>query len=187
MRKPMTRPPHDTMSSGRVGRSTATISPTPRVAPTTVAPRASEPVSRRAATTTSVAPRNASVVRIKASGSTPPFKFTSARRHANAIASITARATSSAAKARELDRRTALPLREDVVRHTVDHQVRAECGGYLAHADDQDAVVRAAKRDRRVGEALAEPRGDDHKRRAPRQAAALAKKYRLRRAHRIRA
>ena len=71
--------------------------------------------------------------------------------------------------------------------HPVDHQVRAECGGYVAHADDQDAVVRATKRDRRVGEALAEPRGDDHERRAPWQAAALAKKYRLRRAHGIRA
>ena len=140
----MTRPPHDTMSSGRVGRSTATISPTASVAPTTVAPRASEPVSRRAATSTSVAPRNASVVGIKASGSTPPFKLTSARRHANAIASINARATTSAAKARELDRRTSLPLREDIARHALRVQMRAQCRGNLGHGHDEDAMVRPA-------------------------------------------
>ena len=140
----MTRPPHDTMSSSRLGRSTATISPTASVAPTTVAPRASEPVSRRAATSTSVAPRNASVVGIKASGSTPPFKLTRARRHANAIASINARATTSAAKARELDRRTSLPLREDIARHALRVQMRAQCRGNLGHGHDEDAMVRPA-------------------------------------------
>src|SRR5438034_1162035 len=187
MMNAMIRPPQVTTSSGCVGSTTASNSAAPSVAATAAVPRASDPVSRSAATRTSVPPMIASVVGVSASGSSPPLMCTSARRHANAIASITARATRSAAKARELDRRTSLPLSEDVVRHPVDHQVRAERGGYVAHADDQDAMVRATKRDRRVGEALAEPRGDDHERRAPRQAAALAKKHRFRRAHGIRA
>src|SRR5947207_2989475 len=72
MRNRMMRPPQETASSECVGRSTATINPAPSVAPTTVAPRASEPVSRSAATSTSVAPRNASVVGMRASGSRPP-------------------------------------------------------------------------------------------------------------------
>src|SRR2546429_470245 len=128
------------MARGRVGRSTATISPTPRVAPTTVAPRASEPVSRRAATTTRVAPRNASVVGIKASGSTPPFKFTSARRHANPIASISARATSSAAKAREAGGRGPRPRAA---------RGRGPCGRGVGGAMGDDS----ARASRRGGEA----------------------------------
>src|SRR5437899_4717940 len=186
MTKRMTRPPHETRSSGRVGKSTARSNPAPSVAPTTIAPRASEPVSRRAATSTSVTPRNASVVGIKASGSRPPFRCTSARTHANAIASIAARATRSAAKARELDRRTSLPLREDVVRDALRDDVRSERRRYLSHGHDEDAVVRAPKRDRRVGESRAEARRDDYQRRAPGQAAALAEKDRLGRADGVR-
>ena len=111
----MMRPPHDTTSSGWVGSNTATSSPTPRVVPTIAVPRPSDPVSRSAATSTRVAPISANVVGVKASGSRPPGMCTRARRHANAIASITARATRSAAKARELDRRTALPRGEEVM------------------------------------------------------------------------
>jgi hypothetical protein len=87
---------------------------------------------------------------------------------------MTARATRSAAKARELDRRTSLSLSEDVVRNAMHREVRAERGRYVANGHDEDAVMRAAKRDRGVGQALTEARRDDHERRAPRQAAALA-------------
>ena len=62
------------------------------------------------------------------------------------------------------------------------HQVRAKYGRYVADADDQDAVMRTTERDRRVREPLTEARRDDHERRTPRQAAALAEKYGLRRA-----
>src|SRR2546428_3998360 len=129
---------------------------------------------------------SASVVGVNASGSRPPLICTSARTHADAIASITARATRSAAKARELDRRKPLPLREDVVRHAVNGEVRAERCGYVIDAHDEDAVMRATKRDGRARQALAEPWGDDDERRAPRKTAALAEKYRLRRPNGIR-
>ena len=79
-----------------------------------------------------MAPTIANVVGVSASGSIPPLMCASARRHANATASITARATMSAANARELDRRTALPLREDVVGYAVDHQMRTEHRRYVA-------------------------------------------------------
>ena len=118
----------------------------------------------------------ARVVGVNPSGSIPPLMCTSARRHANAIASITARATRSAAKARELDRRTALSRREDVVRYAVDREVCGERGRYVAHAHDEDAVMRATKGDSRVGEARAESGRDDHERRAPGQATTLAEK-----------
>src|SRR5438045_798232 len=174
MTNAMIRPAQLTTSRGCVGSNTAINTPAPIVAATTAVPRASEPVSRSAATKTSVAPMIARVVGVNPSGSMPPLMCTIARRHANATASITARATRSAAKARELDRRTALPRCEDVVRHAVDHQVRAEGGRDVAYADDEDAVMRATKRDRGVGETRAEPGSDDHERRAPREAAALA-------------
>src|SRR5712691_4664984 len=183
MTNAMIRPPHVTASSGWVGSRAASSRPAPSVAPTTTVPRASDPVSRSAAMRTSVAPMIASVVGVNASGSRPPLMCTSARRHANPTASITARATRSAAKARELDRRTPLPLSEDVVRDPLDREVRRERGRDIPHGHDQDAVVRATERDRRVGETLAEARCDDHQRRAPRQAAALAEKYGLGRAY----
>src|SRR5438105_12224195 len=107
---------------------------------------------------------SANVVGVKASGSRPPGMCTRARRHANAIASITARATRSAAKARELDRRTALSRREDVVRYAVDREVCGERGRYVADAHDEDAVMRATKSDCRVREARAESGRDDHER-----------------------
>src|SRR6267143_1772402 len=180
------RPPHETTSSGRVGNSTATMRPAARVVPTTAVPRASEPVSRSAATRTSVAPMNPRVVGVKPSGSRPPLACTRARRHVNAIASITARATRSAARARELDRRTSLPLREDVVRDALGHEVRAERSGYVGHGHDEDAVMRATERDRRVREPLTEPRRDDDERRAPRKTATLPEEHGLWRADRIR-
>src|SRR5437879_5946891 len=186
MTNAMIRPPHETTSSGRVGRSTATRRPAARVVPTTAVPRASEPVSRSAATRTSVAPMNARVVGVKPSGSRPPLACTRARRHANAIASITARVTRSAARARELDRRTSLPLCEDVVRDALGHEVRAERSRYVGDGHDEDAVMRATERDRRVREPLAEPRSDDDERRAPREAATLAEEHGLRRAHGVR-
>src|SRR5712692_11093832 len=186
MTNAMIRPPHVTRSSGWVGNSTARSRPAPSVATTIAEPRASLPVSRSAATSTSVAPMSASVVGVNASGSRPPLMCTSASKHANAIASITARATRSAAKARELDRRKPLPLREDVVRHAVDGEVRAERRRYVTHAHDEDAVMRAAKCDRRAGQALTQPRRDDHERRAPRKSPALAEEYRLRRSDGVR-
>src|SRR2546421_5630595 len=135
----MIRPPQVTTSSGRVGSSTASNRPAPSVAPTTAVPRASDPVSRSAATSTSVAPISASAVGVKASGSRPPLTCTSARRHANPTASMTTRATRSAANARELDRRTPLPLGEDIVGYAVDGQVPAESGGDLAAPHDREA------------------------------------------------
>src|SRR4029077_19357001 len=152
----------------------------------TAVPRASDPVSRSAATSTSVAPMIPSVVGVSASGSRPPVMCAIARTHANPIASMTARAASSAAKARELDRRTSLSLSEDVVRHALDGEVRAERCGNVARGHDQDAVMRATERDRGVGQTLAESRRDDHEGRAPRQAAALTKKDRRGRSDRIR-
>src|SRR6202165_2451567 len=180
MTNAMIRPPHVTRSSGWVGRTIASSKPAPSVAITTAVPRASDPVSRSAATRTSVAPMIPSVVGVNASGSRPPLICTSARRQANPTASITARAARSAAKARELDRRTSLSLSEDIVGHAMHRQVRAEQGGYGAHGHDQDPVMRATERDRGVRQTLAESRRDDHERRAPRQAAALAKKDGLR-------
>src|SRR5205823_13713511 len=174
MTNAMIRPAQPTTSRGWIGSNTAISTAAPTVAATTAVPRPSEPVSRRAATRTSVAPMIARVVGVKPRGSMPPLMCTSARRHANPIASITARATRSAANARERDRRTALSRREDVVRYAVDHQVRAERSRYVAHADDEDAMMRATKGDSRVGEARAEPWRDDHERRAPGQAATLA-------------
>src|SRR5512132_3699313 len=187
MTNAMIRPPQVTMSSGWVGSTTASTRPAPSVADTTTVPRASDPVSRSAAMRTSVPPMIPSVVGVNARGSSPPVMCTTARRHANATASITARATRSAANARELDRRTSLSLSEDVVRDAMDGEVRAEQSRDIAHAHDQDAVMRATERDGGVGEALAEPRGDDHERGAPRQAAALAEKHGFGRADGIRA
>src|SRR5256885_6138257 len=138
MTKVMIRPPQVTTSSGRVGSTTASNRPAPSVAPTTAVPRASDPVSRSAATSTSVAPISASAVGVKASCSRPPLTCTSARRHANPTASMTTRATRSAANARELDRRTPLPLGEDIVGYAVDGQVPAESGGDLAPPPQED-------------------------------------------------
>src|SRR6267142_3409407 len=64
----------------------------------------------------------------------------------------------------------------------MDGEVSTEYGRYVAHRDDEDAVMRATKRDRRVGQSLAEPWSDDHERRTPRQSATLAKEHGLRRA-----
>src|SRR2546430_6154870 len=186
MTNAMIRPAQPTTSRGCVGSNTAINTPAPIVAATTAVARPSEPVSRRAATRRGVAPMIARVAGVKPSGSMPPLMCTSARRHANAIASITARATRSAAKARELDRRTALSWREDVVRYAVDREVCGERRRYFAHADDEDAVMRATKGDRRVGEARAESRRNDHERRAPGQAATLAEENGLRRADGVR-
>src|SRR5204862_6731976 len=52
--------------------------------------------------------------------------------------------------------------------------MRGEGRGYLVHGHDEDAVVRATKRDGRVRKARAEPRRDDDECRAPRETAALA-------------
>src|SRR5258705_6984464 len=185
MTKAMIRPPHVTTSSGWVGSTTASRTPAPSVAITIAVPRASDPVSRSAATRTSVAPMIPSVVGVNASGSRPPVMCTIARTHANPTASMTARAVRSAAKARELDRRTSLSLGEDVMRHAVNPEVRAEQSRYVAYGHDEDAVMRATERDRGVGESLAESRRDDHECRAPGQVPALAEKHRLRRADRV--
>src|SRR5438067_6002298 len=179
MTKAMIRAPQATTSSGWAGSATANSRPAPSVAPTTAVPRASDPVSRSAATRTSVAPTMPNVVGVNERGSRPPLMCTSARMHAKAMASIAARATRSAANVRELDRRTSLSRRQHVMRHAVGHQVRAERGRYVAYGHDEDAVMRAAERDGGVGQGLAEPRGDYHERRAPGQAPAFAEKHRL--------
>src|SRR5256885_10788843 len=139
----MIGPPHIPRPSGGAGNGPARSTPAPSVATTTAEPRASFPVSRRAAISTSVAPTRASVVGVNASGSRPPLICTSARKHANAIASINARATRSAAKARELDRRKTLTLREDIVRHAVDGEVCAERGRYVPPRNDEDPGILA--------------------------------------------
>src|SRR5947208_1767552 len=56
---------------------------------------------------------------------------------------------------------------------------------YLADRNDEDAVVRATKRDRRVREPRAKPRRDDDDRRAPRETSAFAEEDRLGRAHSV--
>src|SRR2546430_11430079 len=183
----MTRPPQPTTSSRCAGRATARTTPTRRVVTTIAFPRLSDPASRSAATSTRVVPRSPSVAGVRARGVAPPAVCATASRHANAMASISARVTRRAAIARELDRRTLLQRCERVARHTVREEVRTDFARDLISADDKDAVVRAAERDRGRGEPVPDARRHDDERRAPREPAALAQEHGLGRANRIRA
>src|SRR5207244_1950716 len=136
----------------------------------------------------SEAGRTAAIARVagvRASGAAPPAVCATASRHANAMASMTARVTRRVAIARELDRRTPLQGCERVARDAVHEEVRTDHGRDLIGTDDEDAMVRAAERDRGTSEAVADARRHDHERRAPREPPAFAQEHRLGGADRI--
>src|SRR5207245_7415077 len=118
-------------------------------------------------------PRSPTVAGVRASGAAPPTAGATARRHPNAMASMTPRVTRRVAIARELDRRTPLQRCERVVRDTVREEVRADHARDLLGTDDEDAMVRTAERDHGRGEAVADARRHDHERRAPSEPTAL--------------
>src|SRR6266550_1267072 len=185
MANAITRPPQPTTSRRCAGRITARTTPTMSTAPTIVLPRLSDPVSRSAATSTRVVPRSPRVAGARATGADPPAICATASRHANAMASMTARLTRSVAIARELDRRTVLQRCERVARDTVREEVRTYRRGNLGGADHEDAMVRAPERDGGAGEAVTDARSHDDEGRAPRKPTALAQEHRLRRPDRI--
>src|SRR5213083_2268181 len=157
----------------------ARTTPTRRVVTTIAVPRFSDLISRSAATSTRVVPRSPRVAGVRGSGAAPPAVC------ATAMASITARVTRRVAIARELDRRTPLHRCERVARHAVREEVRTDHGRDLIGTDDEDAMVRAAERDRGTSEAVADARRHDHERRAPREPPAFAQEHRLGGADRI--
>src|SRR5712691_9659718 len=163
----------------------ARTTPTRSIVTTIAVPRFSDFVSRSAATSTRVVPRSPKVAGVRDSGAVPPTVCATASRHANAMASMTARVRRRVAIARELDRRTPLQRCERVARDTVREKVRTDHSGDLIGTDDEDAMVRAAERDRGPSEAVADARRHDHERRAPREPAAFAQEHRLGGANRI--
>src|SRR5438094_7560651 len=184
----MSRASQPTASSDLVGSRTAMRAVATSVPMTTAVPRRWSGRSRRPAMSRQETPVSAAVATVSETGPVPPLNaFASARRHANAIASMIARARISAPTMRPLDRRTVLHGTKRVDRHAVRAKVRAEQRVDPAYRDDQDPVVRTPERDRGIRETLTETRRHDHERRAPREAPALAEEQRLGRAHRVRA
>src|SRR5437899_1790331 len=181
----ITRPPQPTTSSRCAGRTMARTTPMRRVVTTIAVPRFSDLISRSAATSTRVVPTSPRVAGVRASGAAPPAVCATASRHANAMASMTARVTRRVAIARELDRRTPLQGCERVARDAVHEEVRTDHGRDLIGTDDEDAMVRAAERDRGTSEAVADARRHGHERRAPREPPAFAQEHRLGGADRI--
>src|SRR2546427_92140 len=91
MANAITRPPQPTTSSRCAGRTIARTTPTRSVVTTIAVPRFSDLISRSAATSTRVVPRSPRVAGVRASGAAPPAVCATASRHANAMASMTAR------------------------------------------------------------------------------------------------
>src|SRR5712691_10176265 len=131
----------------------ASTTPTRSVVTTIAVPRFSDFVSRSAATSTRVVPRSPKVAGVRDSGAAPPTVCATASRHANAMASVTARVRRRVAIARELERRSPLQLFERVARDTVREKLRTDHVGDLIGTDYDDAMLCAAERDRGASEA----------------------------------
>src|SRR5712692_632004 len=173
--------------SGRLARSSMPQT-TPPASVTTriVALRRSAPRSRCSVTRASPMPKSASVVATSGTGSVPVvMTCASAANIANATASAKQRAATTVAND-PLDRTAHLLRPQNVEHHAPRPQMRGDVLGDRMHAHAEDAVMRAAEREHRPGEAAGDLRCHDDERRAPWQPAAFREEHRLGRVGRVR-